>query len=240
MRSLERVYLERAVHAGGGEVGGVLAEAQAGGGGGVLVDDAQRLPLPAQQHAHVAARHAEVRAAPVEAHLLDAVPLLQLDRLEVLQLPQIPQFDAGVLGRRGQVVAVLGERYGGDRADVSREVGDVALLLEVPDLDLRGLGAGAEDESVGVELRRGEADGGRVGDLGERRAGADVGEGPVPVAGRGQHVVAGGVQRESGHGALVAPEDHARLRPDTYHTRIKYTINNNTDYIKAFQNVRHV
>ena len=42
-----------------------------------------------------------------------------------------------------------------------REVGHIAPLLQIPDLDGGILGACAEDQTVGVELRRGQ--GRRVG-----------------------------------------------------------------------------
>lgn len=205
--SLESVELERAVHAGGGEVVRVATEAHAGGGGGVVVEHLELLPLAAEVDAHVAARDGQVRAALVEAQLLDHVPLLQLDRLEVLQLAQIPKLDACVLRRRRKVITVLRERYRGDGSHVAGEVGHVALLLQVPNLDLRVLGTRAEDEAVGMELRGGEADAGGVANLGEQSAGADVGERPVLVRGGGQHVVAGRVQRQPRHRALVRPQD---------------------------------
>lgn len=159
----------------------------------MVVEDLQLLPLPAQVHPHVRAGDGQVCAALIEAQLLDGVPLLQLDRLEILQLPQVPQLYAGVLRRRSQIVTVLGEGNRGDGSDVAGEVGHVALLLQIPDLDLRVLRARAEDEAVGVELRRGEADTRRVADLAEQSTSADVREGPVLVRGRGQQVVARGM-----------------------------------------------
>ena len=86
-------------------------------------------PLFAEVDADVGAGDRQVGSRVVEAQVLDLVAVVQLDRLEVLQLAQIPQLDARVLrARRRQVVAVLGEGYGRNRTGVALEVGDVALL----------------------------------------------------------------------------------------------------------------
>lgn len=84
------IQLERPVHAGGGDVLSVLAEAHARGGRRVIVKHLELLPLPAQVHSHVRTRDGQVRPALVEAQLLDSITLVQLDRFEVLQLTQIP------------------------------------------------------------------------------------------------------------------------------------------------------
>lgn len=91
------------------------------------------------------------------------------------------------------------------------EVGNVALLFQVPDLDLGVLGSRAEDEPVGVELCRGERHSGEVAHFGQQCAGADIREGPVLIGRRGQHVVAGRVQRQSRDRALVGAKDACRL-----------------------------
>lgn len=86
------------------------------------------------------------------------------------------------------------------------EVGHIALLLQIPDLDLRVLSARAEDEAVGVELCRCKRHAGEVAHFGQQCTGADVGEGPVLIGGCRQHVVAGGVERQAGYRALVRAE----------------------------------
>lgn len=55
--------------------------------------------------------------------------VIQLQRLEVLELPQIPELDGGVVGGRGQVVPILREGDAGDGPGVSREVGHVGAFL---------------------------------------------------------------------------------------------------------------
>lgn len=106
------------------------------------------------------------------------------------------------------------------------EVSHVALFLQIPDLNLRVLSSRAEDEAVGVELRSRERDAGEVAHFGEQRARADVRERPVLVGRGGEHVVAGRVQGEPRHRALVRAQDHCRLR-----TRIK---NNIRKYLNNF------
>ena len=56
------------------------------------------------------------------------ISILQLKSFEVLQLPQIPKFDAGVVSGSGQVVTVLREGECGDLARVAGEVGHVRFL----------------------------------------------------------------------------------------------------------------
>ena len=86
------------------------------------------IPLLAEIDPDIRAGHRQVRAAAVEAEVLHLVAVLQLQRLEILQFPQIPELDAGVVRGGGQVVAVLREGEGGDLAGVAREVGHVRLL----------------------------------------------------------------------------------------------------------------
>lgn len=57
--------------------------------------------------------------------------VIQLQCLKVLKLAQIPELDRGVVGRSGQVVAILGEGNAGDGARVAREVGHIGALLRV-------------------------------------------------------------------------------------------------------------
>jgi hypothetical protein len=56
-----------------------------------------------------------------------------------------------------QVVSVLREGDGGDRADVAGEVGHIGALLQVPDLDLRVGRPRPEDQTVRVELGTGQS-----------------------------------------------------------------------------------
>lgn len=62
----------------------------------------------------ICAGYCQVSSAAVEAEVLDLVALVELESLEVSQFSQVPEFDAGVVGRRRQVITVLGERYGRD------------------------------------------------------------------------------------------------------------------------------
>lgn len=80
--------------------------------------------------------YSQIRAALVEANVLDLVGLLQLQRLEILQLAQIPKLDARILRCCCQVVSILGEANSCNRTCVTREVCHVGLLLEIPDLHL--------------------------------------------------------------------------------------------------------
>ena len=52
----------------------------------------------------ISAGHGEVGTAVVEAQVLDLVTILERDRLEVLQLTEIPKLHDRVVGRRRQVV----------------------------------------------------------------------------------------------------------------------------------------
>ena len=101
------VELECAIHACRGQIGGVSSEPNSGGHGGVIVEHLQVGPLLAQVHPDVGPGNCQVGAALVEAEVLDFVSLVELDGLEVLQLTQIPESDAGVVGGRGQVVTVF-------------------------------------------------------------------------------------------------------------------------------------
>lgn len=136
----------------------VLAKPHTSGRGSVVIEHLQLLPLPAQINTHVRTRYSQVRSTLVKAELFNRIILLQLNRLEVLQLTEIPELDAGVLSGCSQVVTVLREGNRGDRSHVAGEVGNVALFLQVPDLDLGVLGAGAKDQAVRVELGGGQAD----------------------------------------------------------------------------------
>ena len=80
------------------------------------------------------------------------VIVVQGDVLEVLQLAQIPELDDGIVGRGGQVVTVLGEGKGGDRAGMSGEISHVGAFLEIPNLDDAVGRSRPEDQTVGVEL----------------------------------------------------------------------------------------
>lgn len=59
-----------------------------------------------------------------------------------------------------QIVSVLRESNGGDRARVAGEVGHVGALLQIPDLDLRVSCSSTKDETIRVELSTGESCGG--------------------------------------------------------------------------------
>ena len=61
-------------------------------------------PLFAEINPDIGPRHGEVGAARVETEVADLVALIQLQRLEVLQLAQIPKLDTAVVRSRGQVV----------------------------------------------------------------------------------------------------------------------------------------
>lgn len=55
-----------------------------------------------------------------------------------------------------KVVSVLGEGDGGDWARVTREVGHIGALLQIPDLNLRVCRTSAENQTVRVELSTGQ------------------------------------------------------------------------------------
>lgn len=165
-------------------------------------------PLFADVDLDICAPQGQVSSTLVKDEGLHLKVVIQLQRLEVLQFAQIPELDRGVVGRRGQVVAILGEGNAGDGARVAREVGHVGSLLQVPDLDLRVHGACSENESIRVELRtRERAARGLVGHLGEHASCLDVREGPVLVIRGAQEIVPSGVEAEACHSALMGPNN---------------------------------
>ena len=87
---LDTEELETSVHGSGSEEGGVFAELGRGGHGRVVVEGAEAFPLLDEIHADVAAGHREVSTGLVKGQILDFVGVVQIDGLEVLQLPQIP------------------------------------------------------------------------------------------------------------------------------------------------------
>ena len=98
------VNLESPVHAGTGQVCGILSKPDPSGDGGVLPHHLQSLPLLAKVDPHVLPGHGQVGTAGVEAEILHFITVVQLERLEVLQFPEIPELDAGVLPSGGQIV----------------------------------------------------------------------------------------------------------------------------------------
>ena len=214
-RDSKRVELDRLVERAGDERLGQIAKAHAGGARRVLGERVHGVPLLGVIDAHVRAGTGQVAAAEVERHVAYLVLGVELDGLEVLELAQVPQLDARVLATRGQVVAVLGEGETRDGGRVARKVGQVALALQVPDLDERVARARAEYETVRVELSARESDGrrgvlARRAHLDEHAAGANVREGPVLVRRARQQVVAERMQRYARHARLVHLE-HLRL-----------------------------
>lgn len=106
----------------------MLPKPNSSGHCGVIIEDLQLSPLLAQIDTNVRASHGQVGSALVEAEIPDLVSLVQLDRLKVLQLPQIPKFDASVVSGSRQVVTVLGEGESGDLSTMPIKVGYVLLL----------------------------------------------------------------------------------------------------------------
>ena len=98
------IDLQSPVHAGAGQVGGVLPEPHARGDGGVLGDDLESVPLLAEVDPHVGPGHSQVGAAGVEAEVLDLVSLVERQSLEVTKFPEIPELDTTVLRSSGQIV----------------------------------------------------------------------------------------------------------------------------------------
>ena len=97
----------------------MVTKANSRGQSRMVIERLERLPLLAQIDADVRAGHSQIRAALVEAQVLHLVAFVQLDRLEILQLAQIPQLDARIFGGRGQVVAVLRERERSNRTGMA-------------------------------------------------------------------------------------------------------------------------
>lgn len=114
--------------------------------------------------------------------MTNLIVIIQSNGLEVLQLPQIPQLQRAILstynsitpiknkyknkvggGRRhasltsSKVVSVLGEGDGGDWARVTREVGHIGALLQIPNLNLRVCCTSAENQAVRMELSTGQS-----------------------------------------------------------------------------------
>lgn len=96
----------------------------------------------------IAAGDRQIGSALVEAQILDLVTVIKLDCLKVLQLSQIPQLNAGIICSGGQVVTVLREGDGRNGTGMTRKVGHIALLLQIPDLNLRVHGARTEDQTI--------------------------------------------------------------------------------------------
>lgn len=67
----------------------------------------------------VSTSNSKVSTALIERQILDLVTVIQLKRLEIFQLPQIPQFDTSVVSSGGQVVPVFRKRYGSDGSRMS-------------------------------------------------------------------------------------------------------------------------
>ena len=168
---LFRVNLESSVHTGTGQIRGVLAKSDPSSDGGVLTNHLQSLPLLAKVDPDVLPGHSQVGAAGVEAEILHFVAVIQLERLEILQFPEIPEFDTGVLPSSCQIVTwtvsyklfhffpinfsltVFWEWECWDLAlALVLEVGHVQLLLQVPDLHVGVTRPGPEDQTVRVEL----------------------------------------------------------------------------------------
>ena len=53
----------------------------------------QCLPLFAEVNPHVLPGHCQVGTAGVEAEILHFIAVIQLQRLEILQFPQVPELD---------------------------------------------------------------------------------------------------------------------------------------------------
>ena len=70
----------------------------------MLARHLQGLPLLAEVNPHVLPSYCEIGPAGVEAEILHFISVIQLERLEILQFPQIPKFDAGVLPSSGKIV----------------------------------------------------------------------------------------------------------------------------------------
>lgn len=78
---------------------------------------------------------------------------------------------------------------------MSGEIGHVALLLHIPDFHLGIFGAGAENQTVRMELGRSQSDFIDVHDLRNQTSRFDIGKRPMFVRRSGQQIVAGRMQR---------------------------------------------
>ncbi len=150
--SSKREELDRLVERTGDKRLGHVAKSHACHRGRMVSKRLHGVPLLGVPDTHVCAGARQIAAAEVERHVAYLVGRVHLDGLEVLELAQVPQLDARVLAARGQVVAVLGECHARDGGRVAREVGQIALALQIPDLDDGVVGARAENETVRVEL----------------------------------------------------------------------------------------
>ena len=66
----------------------------------------------------IRAGNSQVGTRPVEGEVRHLVALIQLEGLEVAELPEIPEPHCGIFGGSGEVVTILGEGNGGDGSTV--------------------------------------------------------------------------------------------------------------------------
>ena len=86
------------------------------------------LPLLRLVNAYIIAGDRHVHTTVVERHIIYVEVTVKLERFEFSLFSQVPQSNA-VVGRRGQVVAVLGELEHSNRTGMTGECGDVVLLF---------------------------------------------------------------------------------------------------------------
>lgn len=102
-------------------------------------------------HTDVGACYYQVLSAKVPVDCSNDATL-ELDCLDGLELPEIPQLDGCVLRRASQVVAILREGEISDPASVATKVGNVLDCLYVPDPDLTRVGARSKEKTIRMEL----------------------------------------------------------------------------------------
>merc|ERR1719192_952014 len=101
------IDLEGPVEAGGDQELGIPSKSHSCGESSVLTQNLEFVPLLAKVDAYIGSSDRQVSTAAVEAEVPHLVALIQLEGLEVLQFPQIPEFHTVVISSSGQVVTIL-------------------------------------------------------------------------------------------------------------------------------------
>merc|ERR1712096_277491 len=104
---LRSINLECPIHAGAGQVLGVFTKPHSGSHSSVVVHYLQLIPLFTEIDSDIRSSNSKVGTAGVEAEVPHFISILKPECLEILQLPQIPQLDTGIIGSCCQIVTIF-------------------------------------------------------------------------------------------------------------------------------------
>merc|ERR1711892_144271 len=173
----------------------------------MIIENLEFSPLFTQINFDVTPGHPQVSSRAVEGQILDFVSVLKLESLEVLQLPQVPQLHTGGVSRGCQVVTILRESQRRNGSSMSRKLGYVQLLFQIPNFYLSLRGSCSKNQAVRVELSACERC--RLTVIlhpGHQPPCPDVTESPVHVGACTEHIVSSSVQTEACHRTRVNPQ----------------------------------